>query len=70
MKASMYRKPAKVSAGISSKPILINTHEVAHRKTTKRATAIDSNLVGLGFSVGDELGMGCAGEVVIINPDK
>ena len=40
--ASAYRKPAKVSGGISFKPILIITKEVDQRNVTSRAIRIDA----------------------------
>jgi hypothetical protein len=40
MNAKVYLKPANVIAGISSRPILIRTQEVAQRNTTNRAIRI------------------------------
>jgi hypothetical protein len=36
-KARLYRSPAKVKAGMSSRPILISTQDVDHRKVTNSA---------------------------------
>ena len=44
-KAIVYLNPAKVSGGISARPILIITKEVDHRKVTSNASRTDFKCV-------------------------
>lgn len=45
IKAPKYRRPAKVTGGISNKPHLIIIKEVDQRNVTSKACSIDTSLV-------------------------